>query len=312
MMKLYSAADVHSALEWTTLTSALAAAFAAGAVVPLRHVHALNADDLMLLMPAWNADVIGLKLVTVLPGAHALGAPTVGATYVLLDRASGVPRAVLDGDALTVRRTAAVSALAARYGARADASTLLMVGTGHLAPWMVRAHCATRPGITRVLLWGRDAERTDALALALSDEGLPVDAVRDLPSAVPQAHIVCCATTASEPVVRGEWLAPGTHLDLVGGFTRGMREVDDAAVARSRICVDTYDGVLAEAGDIVVPMERGVITREQVVADLAQLVRGERHGRTRDDEITLFKSVGTALSDLAGAQTVVAQPRTAE
>ena len=138
MMKLYSAADVHSALEWTTLTSALAAAFAAGAVVPLRHVHALNADDLMLLMPAWNADVIGLKLVTVLPGAHALGAPTVGATYVLLDRASGVPRAVLDGDALTVRRTAAVSEFAPPTGERRAASRHFSLISRTILPYSVR------------------------------------------------------------------------------------------------------------------------------------------------------------------------------
>ncbi len=304
MLTTYSAADVHAALEWNALASALAAAFAAGADVPLRHAHVLNATDTLLLMPAWNQDAIGTKIVTVIPGANQLGAPTVGATYLLLDRASGTPRAVLDGDALTVRRTAAVSALAARYLAREFASTLVMVGCGHLAPWLVRAHCALRPAITRVLLWGRNTPRAEALARTLGDEGLPVDAVPNLEAAVREAHIVSCATTSTEPLVRAEWLAPGTHVDLVGGFTREMREADDATVAMSRIVVDTYDGVLSEAGDIIVPLERGAITRAHIVGDLAALVRGEASGRTNADEITLFKSVGTALADLAGALAV--------
>ncbi len=305
MLKTYTARDVHDALEWNSLATALTAAFAVGAVVPLRHVHALSRTDTLLLMPAWSNDVIGLKLVTVIPGAPALGSPTVGATYLLIDRASGEPRAVLDGDALTVRRTATVSAIATRHCARADAHRLLMVGTGHLAPWMIRAHCAIRPQIDRVLLWGRGVERTKALARVLVDEGLPVDVTTDLEAAVRASDIVSCATTSNTPIVHGAWVRPGTHLDLVGGFTREMREIDDVGVARSRISVDSYAGVLAEAGDIIVPMEQGLITRDSVVAELAQLVRGERQGRTNDDEITLFKSVGTALSDLAAAQLVV-------
>lgn len=305
MLKTYTARDVHDALEWNSLATALTAAFAVGAVVPLRHVHALSRTDTLLLMPAWSNDVIGLKLVTVIPGAPALGSPTVGATYLLIDRASGEPRAVLDGDALTVRRTATVSAIAARHCARADAHRLLMVGTGHLAPWMIRAHCAIRPQIDRVLLCGRSVERTNALARVLVDEGLPVDVTTDLEAAVRASDIVSCATTSNTPIIHGAWVRPGTHLDLVGGFTREMREIDDVGVARSRISVDSYAGVLAEAGDIVVPMEQGLITRDSVVAELAELVRGERQGRTNDDEITLFKSVGTALSDLAAAQLVV-------
>lgn len=305
MLKTYTARDVHDALEWNPLATALTAAFAVGAVVPLRHIHALSRTDTLLLMPAWSNDVIGLKLVTVIPGAPALGSPTVGATYLLIDRASGEPRAVLDGDALTVRRTATVSAIAARHCARAAAHRLLMVGTGHLAPWMIRAHCAIRPQIDRVLLWGRGVERTKALARVLVDEGLPVDVTTDLEAAVRASDIVSCATTSNTPIVHGAWVRPGTHLDLVGGFTREMREIDDVGVARSRISVDSYVGVLAEAGDIIVPMEQGLITRDSVVAELAELVRGERQGRTNDDEITLFKSVGTALADLAAAQLVV-------
>lgn len=309
MLTVYSAQQVHAALDWGTLDSALTAAFAVSAAsrieVPLRHAHALSDSDVLLLMPAWSADCIGLKVVSVIPDAPKHGAPTVGATYLLLDRATGVPRAVLDGDALTVRRTAAISAIAARYLARPDAHTLLMIGTGHLAPWMVRAHCALRPNITRVVVWGRDSSRAAALAHTLGAEGISVSVANDLESAVRASDIISCATTSHEPLVNGAWLTPGTHLDLVGGFTRDMRETDDDVVARSRIAVDSYRGALTEPGDLVLPLERGVITRGQVVAELAELVRGEVVGRRAADEITLFKSVGTAMADLTAALAVV-------
>jgi ornithine cyclodeaminase/alanine dehydrogenase-like protein (mu-crystallin family) len=304
MLRLYSAQDVHSALPWPRLVDGLAAAFARGAEVPLRHAHRLGEADTLLLMPAWTHGTLGVKLVTVMPGAAARGGSTVAAVYLLLDRSTGQPLAVLDGEALTLRRTAAASALAARYLARPDSTRLLVIGTGRLAPYMVRAHCAMRPGIVRAQLWGRSPQRAQTLAQTLRDEGLPVEAAVDLPQAVRDAHIVSCATTATEPVVHGAWLSEGTHLDLVGGFTRAMREADDAAVARSRIVVDTYRGALAEAGDVAVPLERGVIGRDQVIAELAELVRAERCGRTDDGQITLFKSVGTALEDLAAATLV--------
>ena len=306
MPTVFTAQQVHAALDWATLDSALTAAFAVGADVPLRHSHALNDMDALLLMPAWTRESIGLKVVTFIPGAPLLGAPTVGATYLLFDRATGQVQAVMDGDAITVRRTAVVSAIAARFMARANARTLLMIGTGHLSPWMVRAHCALRPTIERVAIWGRDTQRSTALAARLRTEGLPTDVATDLEGAVRAADIVSCATTSRVPIVRGEWLAPGTHVDLVGGFTREMREVDDVAIARSRIAVDSYRGALAEAGDLAVPLEQGVIAREQVVADLAELVRGDVAGRTTDGDVTLFKSVGTALADLAAARLVFA------
>ena len=312
MLRFYAADDVHRALDTARLVNALERAFREGAQVPLRHVHRLGSSDALLLMPAWrdatgtSTGALGVKVVTVMPGAAAHGASTVAALYVLLDRATGEPRAVIDGEALTLRRTAAASALAARYLARQDASTLLVVGTGKLAPYMLRAHCALRPALTRVHLWGRNVQVAQTLAQELRDEGLPVDVATDLQEAARTADIISCATTATVPIVHGAWLSQGTHLDLVGGFTRAMREVDDAAVARARIVVDTYAGALAEAGDLVVPLEAGVIRRDQVVAELAELVRGEHQGRTSDSEITLFKSVGTALEDLAAAELVAA------
>jgi alanine dehydrogenase len=302
MLRVYSAVEVHAALPWQPLAAALEAAFADGAAqTPLRYAHTLSAGDTLLLMPAWNTQIVIVKTVTVLPAA----AHTVQATVLVCDRASGAPLAVLDGEALTLRRTAATSALAAQKLARADAHTLLVVGAGRLARWMALAHAALRPGLKRIVVWARRADAAAALARELSAQGLPAEASGDLETATHSAQIVCCATTSTEPLVRGAWLAPGTHLDLVGGFKRDMREVDDEAVRRSRVVVDTYAGALAEAGDLLQPIERGVIDRSHIVAELGELLRLPSAGRRGDAEITLFKSVGTALEDLAAAQLVI-------
>jgi alanine dehydrogenase len=308
MLRFYAADEVHAALDYVQLADALARSFAAGAQVPVRHVHRLGDADTLLLMPAWSDAALGVKLVTVMPGNSARGVGTVQAIYVLLDRTSGEPLALLDGEALTLRRTAAASALAARYLAREDAQNLLLVGAGRLAPHLACAHYALRPSLRRVFVWARDPARAQTAAQWLRDQGLPAQVVEQLEPAVREAHIISCATTATAPVVHGAWIEPGTHLDLVGGFTPSMREVDDAAVARARIFVDTYVGALSEAGDLLAPLASGAITRTSVVAELAQLVRGQQGGRTSADEITLFKSVGTALEDLAAAALVVGQP----
>ncbi len=305
-LRVYSAAEVHAALPWAALARALETAFVAGDTeVPLRHAHDLGEGGSLLLMPAWSASALGVKLVTVMPQATAQGLPTVQASYLLSDRHTGAPLALLDGEALTVRRTAAASALAAQHLARTDARTLLMVGAGRLAPWLVRAHVALRPGLSQVWVWARRVDHAQALAQQLRGEGIHAQAEADLATAAAQADVISCATTATQPLVLGEWLQPGTHLDLVGGFRPDMREVDDAAIARcARIVVDTRAGALAEAGDLVQALARGVITRDRITGDLAALLRGDCVGRVHRDEITLFKSVGTALEDLAAAQLV--------
>jgi len=302
-----TAEQVHAALPWPVLAAALEAAFMAPPVAPVRTAHALSPSDTLLFMPAWNDRAIGLKLVTVIPSAPRHGGHTVDASYLLLDRFTGAPRALMDGEALTVRRTAAASALAARALAVPQPQSLLVVGTGRLAPWMLRAYRALLPSLTRLHLWGRDAATTARLAQSLLDEGVPVSPAPSLPDAVASSQIVCCVTTATAPVVHGDWVRAGTHLDLVGGFTPGMREVDDAAVARARIVVDSLDSALQEAGDLVQPLERGVITRASLVGDLGMVLRGEVIARRSDRDITLFKSVGHALEDLAAATVVFDQ-----
>lgn len=301
-----SGADIHATLDLPSLIEALRMAFVAGAEAPVRASHAVTPDgDRLLLMPAWRCGAgIGVKIVTVFPGNPARGLASVSAIYVLLDGATGHPIALLDGEALTLRRTGAASALASTYLSRADSRVLAVVGTGKLAPHMVRAHCAVR-SIERVLIWGRRSARAHALAAELLGQGFPAEAIGDLDAAIADADILTCATTAREPVVPGKRVRDGTHVDLVGGFTREMREVDDTLVERAELYVDTFAGALAEAGDLVGPIERGVLTRDRIRAELADLVTGRASGRRDARAITLFKSVGTALEDLAAARLVV-------
>lgn len=302
----YPAAQVHAALDYPALIEDLRQAFAKGASVPFRHSHTVREDEgaRLLLMPAWReGETLGVKIVTVFPGNSARRAATVGATYVLLDGATGHIVALIDGEALTLRRTAAASALASSFLSRPESKTLLVVGTGTLAPYMAAAHAAVRP-LARILVWGRTAEKARSLAGRLVAQDLPAEPVDDLRPGLEQADIVTCATTASSPIVRGADVQPGTHVDLVGAFTPAMRESDDELVARASVFVDTYSGALAEGGDLVQAMRSGVLSRLSVRAELAELCRGEKRGRTSATEVTLFKSVGTALEDLAAAETV--------
>jgi ornithine cyclodeaminase/alanine dehydrogenase-like protein (mu-crystallin family) len=297
----YSAEQVHAALDYPALIAELKRAFAQGASVPLRHAHQVNQQEnaRLLLMPAWReGEALGVKIVTAFPGNAQRGAATVAATYVLLDGATGHPLALIDGEALTLRRTAAASALASSFLSRPDSRTLLIVGTGKLAPYMAAAHAAVRD-FKRVLVWGRSPEKARVLA-----ERLEATPAMDLHSALAEADVVTCATTAATAIVHGAHVRPGTHVDLVGGFTPTMREADDALVAKSSVFVDTYVGALAEGGDVVEPLRLGVVKRTDVRAELAELCRGDKPGRTSAAEITLFKSVGTALEDLAAARMV--------
>ncbi len=296
---------VRDALPFPTLVNALRSAFAGTAQVPRRHVHDLSGQGTLLLMPAWQTDEqLGVKLVSVMPANRERGLPTVHALYILLDAQTGAPLALMDGEQLTLRRTAAVSALASLWLSRPDSRTLLLVGSGRLAPEMAVAHCAVRD-ITRVLVWGRDASKTNDAMRRIRAAGLPpqleLQHAESLEQGCRAADIICCATTSTEPLVRAAWLQPGTHIDLVGGFRPDMREADDALICSASLFVDTADGALAEAGDLVQPMQRGLLPRDAVRAELADLAGGIHPGRCESSEITVFKSVGSALADLASA-----------
>lgn len=311
-MLTIDAEAVHKQLDYTSLVERLRLMFNVGCSLPPRQHYTVPVTDqipdgTLLLMPAWIPNRhVGIKLVTVFPGNAKFSLPSVIGSYLLLDGRTGMPRAMIDGVALTLRRTAAASALAAGFLARHDAETLLMVGAGALAPHLVAAHAAVRP-VRRVLLWNRDLAKAETLQKKLARQ-LPqasVAATADLEKAARQADIISCATLSKTPLIKGEWLKTGVHVDLVGGFTPEMREADDLAVRKARVFVDTRTGGLKEAGDIVDPIKRGIIREADVLADLFDLCRGKVRGRLLPEEITLFKSVGTALEDLAAAELVV-------
>ena len=310
-MRMISAADIDGALDFAGLVETLRTAFRDGAVQPVRHHHTVERPDgaasTLLLMPAWTDLVragtsegghIGVKIVTVSPDNNAIGKPAVMGLYLLLDGKTGAPQALIDGQRLTQWRTACASALAASYLARQDASKLLVIGAGALCPFLAQAHSAVRP-IAEIRIWNRTEANAERAAASLRALGLNASTAPDLDEALGWADIVSSATISTEPLVKGALLSPGAHVDLVGGFTPGMREADDAAITRARVYVDTRVGAIKEAGDIVQPLASGVLTRDAIVADLHELARGEKNGRGAASEITLFKSVGAALEDLA-------------
>jgi ornithine cyclodeaminase len=216
---------------------------------------------------------------------------------------TGATLAVMEATRLTAWRTAAASALASRHLSRPDAARLLMVGAGALAPFLVRAHASVRP-IREVAVWNRSRPRAETLIADLAAAGIAAAVADDLAAAVGAADIVSTATLSSDPLIRGAWLRSGTHLDCVGAFKPTMRETDDEAARRARLFVDTRAGAFAEAGDILQPLEAGMIGREAVLAELSELCRGTARGRTSPEEITLFKSVGASIEDLAAAVSV--------
>jgi alanine dehydrogenase len=301
-------AEIAARLPRRTLIDRLERAFASDCVTPVRQRHDLGGDATgksLLLMPGWRANgAVGVKLVTVFADNAIRSLPAVHACYVLFDGDTGAPRAILDGNELTLRRTGAASALAAKYLARPDAERLLMVGTGELAPHIVLSHAEVRP-IKAVRIWGRRSERAREIADALSGYDFSVDLCDDLEAGVAWADIVSCATLSRTPLIEGRWLRPGQHLDLIGAFRPDMREADDLALTRAALYVDTRAGALAEAGELVQTLAAGVIRPSDIKGELSELVRGLVPGRSDADAITLFKSVGTAIEDLAAAELAV-------
>lgn len=314
-MKIFDAKATREALPFHRLIPALDAMFASGCEVPRRHVHEIVAPDgsrvTSLIMPAWlPGRFFGIKTVNIAAGNAARGLPGLHSTYLLYEASTGVPLALIDGDQITARRTAAASALAASRLARADSRRLLLVGAGRVARLIPHAYRTVLP-IEQVAVWARDPIRSEALAAALRADGIDAVAVDGLRSAVTQADVVSCATLANEPLVRGAWLAPGSHLDLIGSFTPAMRETDDDCFKGAGVYVDT-DEALQKSGDLLGPLARGTLRAADVRGTLADLARGQVPGRRAHDERTVFKSVGTALEDLTAAVLVYEGPSDAD
>jgi alanine dehydrogenase len=304
-VQIIDAATVVTRLQPEALATALERMFRDGCTTPMRHHHTVPVpgenDGTLLLMPAWRAGAyLGIKIVTVFPGNSRRQQPAVSAAYILADAHTGTVQAMIDGGELTARRTAATSALAARYLARADARTLLIVGCGRIARQLAHFHVALRPTLEVVQVWGRSTAHAAALADELCSRGIEARVAASLAAAASEADIISAATLATEPLIHGAWIRPGTHVDLVGGYTPAMREADDDLIAKARVYVDTREGAMHEAGDIVSPIASGVL-KEDAVYDLHDLCRDLQPGRRHKDEITVFKSVGAALEDLAAA-----------
>lgn len=317
-MHAIDAAAVHRFLPYDPLIEALAAAHRdstpeIGRALLSPPAQSGHGEEGFLVLPAWAPGrALGVKMATFFPhnASSVDDLPTVQAVYQLFDGRDGRPLAVIDGTALTLRKTAGDSGLGARLLARVDAEVLLMIGAGALAPHLIRAHMTARPSLRRVLVWNRTAARRDSLLAELGREGLPGEAAADLETAVRAADVVCAATMATEPLVQGAWLKPGSHVDLVGGFTPAMREADDEVVRRARIFVDFRGSTVAEVGDLTQPIADGLIAAQDVLGDLFDLCQG-RCGRAADEEITFYKNGGGGHLDLFTAELLV-QRYTAE
>jgi len=305
-MRLIDTEQTRNALSFDTVIPALRDAFREDATVPARHVHAIqsgNAHGTSLIMPAWSErGYFGVKIINIFPENTHLGLPGLHATYNLYSATTGVPVAQVDGDIVTVYRTAGAAALGADYLARADSRTLLIVGSGRIAGLVAQAMRTVRP-IQRVLVWNVRPAGAETLAATLREQGFDAQAVTDLQAAVGQADIVSCATLSTEPLIHGAWLRPGTHLDLIGSFKPEMRETDPACFDGTTVYVDT-DEAPTKSGDLLSAFDAGVLTREGIKGNLHQLAKGERPGRSNDQEITVFKAVGSALEDLTLATLV--------
>lgn len=248
------------------------------------------------------------KLITSFPANLTAGElPAVQAVCVLFDGSNGQPLAVIDGTEITYWRTAADSALGAKLLARADSKTLLVVGAGEMSRWLVRAHCAIRPSLRRILIWNRTSERATRVAALLAAEGFEAEATVDLAAAIRVADIVSTCTRSHTPLVRGADLRPGVHLDLVGGYTSATREADDEAARRARIFVDRRESALDGVGDILGPIASGAIRETDIIGDLYDLVSGQVPGRSSPSDITFFKNAGGAHLDLMTAEVILRQ-----
>ena len=308
-MKVYDKENVASSLQYGILIEALRKAFSSKITAPERVQHTIKnkngSDATLLLMPAWKiGEHIGIKIVSVFPENTTNNMNAVHANYFLMNANDGKPVAVMDGTELTLRRTACASALAADYLVNKNVDTLLMIGTGNLAPHMIKAHCVVR-NYSRILIWGRNEEKAERLALSLNIKDKEILAKNDLKEALNVANVISCATLTQKPLIMGDWIKPGQHLDLVGAFTPDMAEVDSKAIAMSKVVVDTYEGALSESGELINALKEGLIKKKHILSDLRELVLEEKNIRKDSNDITLFKSVGTALEDLAAAELVI-------
>ncbi|WP_415226352.1 ornithine cyclodeaminase family protein [Psychromonas sp.] len=309
-MHVIEASEVHQTMNFEELIPAIEQTFAGTHGMPQRNVFSLQEGsdhgEGFAVLPAWNSKAIGVKAFTYFPKNAPKGLDSLYSKILMFKRETGEPLALVDGSSVTYWRTAAVSALGSQYLSRKNASRLLVCGTGNLASYMALAHATVRP-ITHIDICGRSLEKAEKVAEQVRKQRpeITVVAVTDIESATRQADIISCATGAGEPLILGEWVKPGTHCDFVGNHSPKRRECDTDLITQASVFVDSRLNVLNEAGELLIPIEEGLFSKDDVKAELTELARGQHNGRQTEEEITVFKTVGTALSDLAAACLVV-------
>ncbi len=307
-MRIITENDVHAVLRYPDFIEALDHAFSGSFTMPPRQVLLLepgsDKNDAFAMLPSWNDEIIALKAFTYFPENQA-PYRSLYSKILIFDRHHGEPLALVDGGSVTYLRTAGVSALASKHLSRKDSKTMLLLGTGNLACYLIRSHASVRP-LEKVMVWGRSPEKAHLIVEKMRKElqGIEFEVVTDLESSCRMSDLVISATASTDILVRGEWIREGAHTDFMGNHHAHHRECDTEMVTRSRVFVDTRLNCFREAGEILMPVEEGVFSLDRVAGELAELCRGDVPGRQNAEEITMFKSVGCALGDLCGALTV--------
>ena len=310
-MKYFDMKAIQTALPYPLLVEALAQGLQQFAQTPARSFFSPNQDaSCVMIMPAWRPhQMMGVKLVSVWPENNAKGESAVSAVYVVISCLDGRPLAVLDGTELTLRRTAAAAALAAKRLARENSETLAVLGTGSLSVPLVQAHTDTMR-LKNVLVWGRQFHKAQRVVNQLKELGIEVRAMGDLEETLALSDVVAVATTATEPFLKAAWVKPGTHISLVGAFTPQMAEAEPVLMARSQLFADCRASVLEKGGEVFQAIEQGLVLYSDIIADLAELTAQlDRSWRHDGQAITVFKSVGFALLDLIAAELVIKASR---
>lgn len=312
-IRILSADDVRRALPMREAVEAMKRAFAqlstGQAEVPLRvPLHVPRHNGLTLFMPAYLAadDQMAVKIVSVFNDNPARGLPLIHALVVVVDAETGRPAAVMEGGTLTALRTGAASGAATDLLARPDAATAAIFGAGVQGRTQLEAVCAVRP-IREAWVYDMRPEQARRYAEEMSARlGIPVHVAATPAEAVRPADIICTATTSTTPVFNDADVRPGTHINAIGAYTPEMREIPTETVLRARVVIDHRTASLAEAGDLLIPIREGRMSEEHIWAELGEIVAGRKPGRISPDEVTLFKSVGVAVQDVAAAAAVLA------
>ncbi|WP_019026968.1 ornithine cyclodeaminase family protein [Colwellia piezophila] len=311
-MKIISAEQVHQHLNFEALIPLLKQSFSRAFSMPQRQVLALAPEqrdnhDAFALLPSWNEDVIGNKMFTYFPNnAEQYELPGLFSKIMLFKRQTGEPLALVDGTSVTYWRTAAISALASQLLSRENSRHLMLFGTGNLASYLIKAHLSVRE-LKKVTLWGRNSAKVNDLLGEFSSlyPNVTFNASVDVNAEVANADIICCATGAKIPLFDGNIVSAGTHIDCLGNHMKDARECDTTTVTRARVFVDSLTNTLNEAGELLIPIAEGAFSKEDIIGELADMCKRPALLRQSADEITLFKSVGTAISDLVAAYQVV-------